>query len=95
MKTLKTRLYSLESAQEANDMASWPMGGQVVLPYSWASATLKVSRRTMTKTISPTQRLILMTNICHHNLHDDDIFTFCFQIIKFNLVSIYFVIFWF
>jgi len=25
-------------------------------------------------TMSPTQRLMLMTDICPHNLHDDDIF---------------------
>jgi len=76
VRTLKTRLYSLELAQEAKDMAFWPTGGQVVLPCSWASATLKVPRKTIA--MPPTQRLMLTTNICYHFLQeagiDDDDF---------------------
>lgn len=70
------RLYLLELAQEANDMASWPTGAQVALLCSWALATLKVPRGT----ISMSPRLTLMMNICHHILQevgiDDDDFIY-------------------
>ena len=86
MRSLKTRLYSLELAQEAKDMAFWPTEGQVVLQYSWTSATLKVLRK---KTAMPATRG-LMLNICHHILQeagidDDDFLDIIFQLFVYYL----------
>jgi hypothetical protein len=91
MRNLKTTLYSLESAQEAKDMVSWPMGGQAVLPCLWALAMLKVPRETIAMPHTPR----LTTNICHHILQevgidDDNFFTYHFPIIGLFIACIIF-----